>query len=90
MEKSLKIFRNEAILSGKIKSNNLPNWTNKKHTEETKELMNLSKRGKFTGTNSSQYNTCWIRKGDLSKKIKKDDLDKYLLLGWIKGRKNKY
>lgn len=36
---------------------------------------------------NSQYRTCWIMNEKENKKIKKEDLEKYLELGWVKGRK---
>ena len=44
------------------------------------------------GKLNSQYETCWIYNLDLkeSKKIKKDELNNYLSLGWLKGRKIKF
>lgn len=38
------------------------------------------------GENNSQYGKCWITKDDKSKKVKTDELEKYLMEGWIKGR----
>lgn len=63
------------------------NWVDKKHSEETKKLMSKIKKGTGTGETNSQYGTCWITKDGLNKKIKKEDLETYLLDGWVKGRK---
>lgn len=49
--------------------------------------MILSKKGKGLGELNSQFGTCWITKDNNNKKIKKEELDKYLSDGWIKGRK---
>jgi hypothetical protein len=61
----------------------LPDWTDRKHTEETKKKMCGHKRQQ--GKNNSQYNTCWITNGKENKRIKKE-----LLLsidtGWYRGR----
>ena len=38
------------------------------------------------GKNNSQYGSCWITNGKENKKIKKEELDKYLELGYNKGR----
>lgn len=59
----------------------------KNHSEETKQLMSEIKKGTGTGQQNSQYGTCWITKDDTNKKIKKEDLETYLLDGWLKGRK---
>tara|TARA_R110000868_G_scaffold4290_3_gene27256 strand:- start:321 stop:980 length:660 start_codon:yes stop_codon:yes gene_type:complete len=70
-----------------------PDWTGRKHTEETKQKMRDSSKGmgkgisKNAGKANSQYGTCWITRDGSNKKIKKEDLNEYLELGWIKGRK---
>lgn len=68
-----------------------PFWKGRHHKEETKEKLRMSY--KLThhqqGEKNSQYGTCWIMKDDVSKKIKKCDLDTYISEGWIKGRKCK-
>jgi len=61
----------------------------KKHKPETIELISKIKKGTGCGSNNSQFNTCWIYYGTISKKIKKSELEWYLQLGWIKGRKMK-
>lgn len=61
-------------------------WTNKKHSEETKELMSEKRKGTGVGETNSQYGTCWITKESLSKKIKKEELDTWTNEGWLKGR----
>tara|TARA_R110000868_G_scaffold76573_6_gene220185 strand:- start:13769 stop:14341 length:573 start_codon:yes stop_codon:yes gene_type:complete len=57
------------------------------HTEKTKEKMGESMKGKGVGKSNSQYGTCWITRDGLNKKIKKGDLNDYLDMGWVKGRK---
>lgn len=66
-------------------------WKNRKHTQETKnKISNTFRKNKHQqGEKNSQYGTCWVMKGEVSKKIKKDDLDTYINDGWIKGRKCK-
>ena len=66
-------------------------WKNRKHTQETKNKMSdtFRKNKHQQGEKNSQYGTCWVMKGEVSKKIKKDDLDTYINDGWIKGRKCK-
>lgn len=61
--------------------------TGKKHTEETKEKMRISSKGKSVGSLNSQYGTVWITKEGVSKKIKKEELDFFIQQGWIRGRK---
>ena len=41
--------------------------------EETKEKISRSMSGKQAGNKNSQYGSCWITNGMVSKKIKKDD-----------------
>ena len=69
---------------GKIIS---PNWTGKKHSEETIQLMRELHKGKNVGESNSQYGTCWITKDGINKKIKKEDLDNWKVNGWSQGRK---
>lgn len=42
-----------------------------------------------TGSRNSQFGTCWITKDQENKKIKKELLDQYIKIGWIRGRKCK-
>lgn len=67
-------------------------WTGKNHSEETKEKMSNSHRGKHDGCLNTQFNTCWVYQPDelMNKKIKKEELDTYLEQGWLKGRKMKF
>lgn len=64
-------------------------WSGRHHSNETKLLMSKKRKGHThsQGSKNSQYGTCWILKNDVSKKIKKEELDSYLKEGWIKGRK---
>jgi len=73
---------NEKYLNGEL----VHMWTNKKHKEETKNKISISCKGKQKGELNSQFGTCWITKDTENKKIKKEELDNYLSLGWIKGR----
>lgn len=62
------------------------NFVGKKHSEETKSKMSESSKGKGIGTSNSQFGTCWITKNGLNKKIKKEELNFYTNLYWVKGR----
>ncbi len=63
-------------------------WANKKHSEESKQLMSEKAQLK-TGDKNSSFGTCWIMNDVENKKIKLTDLNTYLNQGWIKGRKMK-
>lgn len=78
---SLKMKKNHD--EGKIKYDT---FIGKKHSDETKKLMS-DKAKERLGDKNSQYGTCWITKNDLTKKVKKEDLNNYIIEGWIKGRK---
>jgi hypothetical protein len=78
-----------SIKGVKTKRNNgfdFRTWLGKKHTLETIEKMKVSSKGKHVGENNSQYGTCWITNGVENKKIKKEDIDNFLSLGYYKGR----
>lgn len=64
-------------------------WTGKKHKEESKIKIGKASSINQRGSGNSQYGTVWIYNEELkqSKKIKKEELEKYLSLGWKKGRK---
>jgi hypothetical protein len=51
--------------------------------KETLDKMDFQK-----GENNSQFGTCWINNGSEVKKIKKDQLQGWLLQGWKSGRKS--
>lgn len=68
---------------GKIKYNT---FEGKNHTDETKQKIGAANSIKQYGENNSQYGTCWITKKEENKKIKKEELDLYISLGWSKGR----
>lgn len=53
-----------------------------KHSQETKTKMSISKKG----TKNSQYGTCWITNGKENKKIRKEELDIWIKVGYHKGR----
>lgn len=63
-------------------------WKDKKHKEESKEKLRktLKSINHQKGEKNSQFGTCWITKDGENKKIKKEDLEKYISYGWNKGR----
>ena len=62
-----------------------------RHTEETKNKMKkiFKEIQHQQGEKNSQYGTCWIYNNIENKKIKKEELNDYIKLGWIKGRNMK-
>lgn len=81
----LKQYREKNLMEGKIISMYY-NWIGKKHTSETKKKMKNSKINHGIGEKNSQYGTCWITNNIENKKIKKEELDKWISNGWFKGR----
>jgi hypothetical protein len=67
-------------------------WCGKKHKLSTLQKMSNVKKGKYKGVDNSQFGTCWIYNLSLkiNKKINLDEIDNYILDGWIKGRKLKW
>ena len=65
------------------------NFLGKQHKPETIEKMKVSAKGKQVGKNNSQFGTCWITNGVENKKIKKENIDFYKLLGYYLGRVSK-
>ena len=65
---------------------NYNTFEGKNHTEETKQKISAANSIKLKGVNNSQYGTCWITKQEENKKIKKEELELYISLGWSKGR----
>ena len=62
----------------------------KKHSEESKKKISDNKKNKYTGSENSQFNTCWITKSQVNKKIKKDEFNLYEKDGWTIGRYQPY
>ena len=79
-------------ISESLKGNPSPcGFLGKTHSDETKRKMSVRAKSR-TGVKSSQYGTCWVYslKEKRSLKIKKEDLDNYLDMGWTQGRKLKF
>jgi len=55
----------------------------KNHSVAAKEKMSLA----GSGEKNSQYGSCWVTDGVKPIKIKKENLDEYLLNGYLNGRK---
>lgn len=59
----------------------------KKHSQETKDRISESASITSKGDRNSQYGTCWIHNNVTNTKIRKDELSKFVIAGWILGRK---
>jgi len=82
----ISIGNKKAYDSGQREKKYFYDWTNKKHTEETKKIISEKNSTKQQGYNNSQYGTCWITNEKENKKIYKGDL---IPSGWRLGRKMK-
>lgn len=80
----------EKISNGvkKYYKENNSHWIGRKHSQITKNKMSHLKKEfyKNNPTKHPQIGTCWINNGNSNKKIKKENLEEYLLLNWKKGR----
>jgi hypothetical protein len=65
-------------------------WSGRTHREETKLKIGSANSKHQQGENNSQFGTCWITKDGENKKVSKDELEDYLNLGWVTGRKIKH
>lgn len=71
-----------------IKSKNNKSFSNRKHSPETIDKMKKSAKNRGLGNKNSQYGTVWMYHLQLgNKKVKLSEIDEYLNLGWIRGRK---
>lgn len=63
-------------------------WINNHHKKESLDKMKCTMKNinHQQGKKNSQYGTCWITKNNENKKIKKEDLLKYISDGWKQGR----
>jgi hypothetical protein len=61
-------------------------WVGRKHSEETKSKMSLSKKGKNLGEKNHQFGSRWINKEGKAKKVPGKDLQTWLDNGWSLGR----
>jgi len=69
-------------------------WTDKKHKDETIQKMKIIHKlnSHQKGEKNSQYQTCWVYNKDIkkNKKINNKDINDWISIGWIKGRKMKF
>lgn len=77
-----KVSRQKAYATRVINGN--PFGTHgRKFSENTKIKMSIS----GTGINNSQFGTCWVCSNGIAIKIQKTDIEKFLDMGYKKGRK---
>lgn len=67
-----------------------PRFNGKTHSEETKKLIGKINSESQLGERNSQYGTAWINKDSSVIKVKKTELDQYLVDGWNTGRRIKH
>jgi hypothetical protein len=84
----LENMRNKSAHALKVQKEKYPNgtWDGKKHKEETKRKIGEKNSLSQSGSKNSQFGTCWITNGQENKKIKKDELDHFIGLGYKQGR----
>lgn len=69
-----------------------PDWTGRKHRDETKVAIGNANSVHQRGDGNSQFGLAWISNEieQISKKVRKDELQLWIDRGWIKGRKMKW
>ena len=67
-------------------------WTGKRHNDETKRKIGAANSVHQSGEKNSQFGTCWVSHPELKKsqRVNKDEVERYLANGWVKGRKMKW
>ena len=61
----------------------IPDWTGRKHREESKKKIGATNSLLQMGSKNSQFGTMWITDGASNKKVQKDSA---IPEGWRKGR----
>jgi hypothetical protein len=56
-------------------------FLNKKHTDESKMIMSLKAKER-TGQRNSQFGSCWMTDGAKNVKIKRDEVDTWIEMGY--------
>jgi hypothetical protein len=70
------------ILAGNLKGRTTA-LTDKAKAKRKATLANIKHQ---QGERNSQYGTCWVTNGAETKKIKREELDSFITLGYYKGR----
>lgn len=77
----------EAVKNG---TQNTATWKGKHLSESHRKSIGEANSISNKGSRNSQYGTCWIHsKEGVNKKVKKEELESWLINGWIKGAKFK-
>jgi len=87
-KKYLETKENFRILSERAKDNLNKyrcDWKGRKHKAETIEKMSKSATD-ITGSKNPNFGKCWITNNKENKSIPKEDLDKWIELGYRRGR----
>jgi len=63
------------------------NWQNRKHSQETKDRLSKVMRNAQLGKRNSQFGKHWVTDGSQTIRILAQDLQKFLDLGFIRGKK---
>lgn len=82
----LSVANKKVYDEGRRIKENVFDWTGLKHSEETKQKISESIKGKGLGEANSQFGSMWITNQIENRKIKKDAV---IPDGWTKGRVNK-
>lgn len=80
--------RKKLALASSGKFGNKNGFFGKHHSAETLEKLS-GPRPRSMGEKNSQFGTCWITNGAENKKIKKEELENFISLGYTRGRKTK-
>ncbi len=76
-------IKSQMIKDGLLKNDS---FKGKKHSEEFKKRQSIIMKEKSKGSKNSQFGTCWIHNDSQSKKIRKEELNDFIEVGWKKGR----
>lgn len=68
---------------------NYKTFTGKSHSEEAKNRIGQKNSINQKGEKNSQFGSAWVTKEGIDKKIRNEDIEKYLLDGWQRGRNKK-
>lgn len=66
------------------RDSNFKGW---QHSDRSKSAIGKKSSVHQSGRGNSQYGTCWITKDGINRKTKVEDLQSFLDMGWVKGRK---